>query len=82
MAEVISEAGKLGSIAVTLKSPLVNTGVPVLVPPMGEEGVKTLLEMLRPEASTTLREPDVVVPSQDTEISVFPPSSRRSLFST
>ena len=80
-AAAMSSAGKLGSIAVTFKSPLVKIVEPVLVPPVGVEGAKVALVICRPAASTTLSEPAVVVPCHETEISVLPPSSRRSLLS-
>lgn len=83
----ISAAGTLGSMAVTFNSPLVKTGAPAVVPPVGVDGTKVALVIKRPVASTTFKAPFVALagepaPTQDTEISVLPLSSRRSLLST
>ena len=88
IAAAISVAGKLGSMAVIFKSPLVKTGVPVLeaVLPAVAVGIKVALVIARPVASTILSDPVVLLggvpaPTQETEISVAPLSSRRNLLS-
>jgi len=85
MADAMSVAGKLGSIAVIFKSPLVNIGVPVLEAALLAVlvGIRVAVVMARPVASTIFKEPVVVLagvpaPTQETEISVAPLSSRRT----